>query len=164
MTGAEVGIRVMHGDPLGGEALALLAEAVEEARGRYPEFFVPGAPAPTNAPLVPGASFVLAAHGEAIVGCGALRPIDAATAEIKRMFVRRLARRQGVARAIVMQLLGDARALGYRSVRLETGNRQPEAIALYASCGFKRIEPFGPYVDDPTSVCFELALTDGSAA
>ncbi len=151
-------LTVLHADPLGADALALLAEAVEEARERYPEFFAPGAPAPTNAPLVTRASFVLARLQETVVGCGALRPIDADTAEIKRMFVRRSARRQGVARAIVAQLLDHARDFGYRTVRLETGNRQPEAIALYASCGFQRIAPFGPYVDDPTSVCFEHVL------
>jgi putative acetyltransferase len=44
------------------------------------------------------------------------------------------------------------------AVRLETGNRQPEAIALYEGCGFARIAPFGVYVGDPTSVCFELRL------
>lgn len=159
MSAAAGRVCVRPGDPLGAQALALLAEAVEEARLRYPEFFVEGAPAPTNAPLVPGASFVLASLGEAVVGCGALRPIDAGTAEIKRMFVQRSARRQGVARAIVMQLLADARQFGYRRVRLETGNRQPEAIALYAACGFERIAPFGPYVGDPTSVCFERVLS-----
>ena len=99
-------------DPLGDQALALLAEAVHEANQRYPELVVPGAPPPTNAPLVPRASFVLAAFDGAVVGCGALRPLDERTAEIKRMFVRRAARRQGVARAILAHLLVDARASG----------------------------------------------------
>jgi hypothetical protein len=63
-----------------------------------------------------------------------------------------------VARAIVAQLVQDAAEFGYSSVRRETGNRQPEAIALYAACGFVRIAPFGRYVDDPTSVCFERVL------
>jgi GNAT superfamily N-acetyltransferase len=129
-----------------------------QKRLRYPEFFIDGAPAPTNAPIVPRASFVLARLDNAVVGCGALRPLDATTAEIKRMFVRQGARRHGVARAIVAHLVHDAERFGYRSVRLETGNRQPEAIALYAACGFVRIAPFGRYVDDPTSVCFERVL------
>ena len=145
-------------DPLGDQALALLAEAVHEANQRYPELVVPGAPPPTNAPLVPRASFVLAAFDGAVVGCGALRPLDERTAEIKRMFVRRAARRQGVARAILAHLLVDARASGFHTVRLETGNRQPEAIALYEAAGFARISPYGPYVGDPTSVCFELRV------
>jgi GNAT superfamily N-acetyltransferase len=153
MTGAR--LTIVPADPLGRAALDLLAEAAAEARLRYPEFFADGAPAPTNAPSVPRSSFVLAHLDDAVVGCGALRPLDATTAEIKRMFVRQAARRHGVARAIVAQLVQDAAEFGYSSVRLETGNRQPEAIALYAACGFVRIAPFGRYVDDPTSVCFE---------
>jgi putative acetyltransferase len=46
----------------------------------------------------------------------------------------------------------------YRGIRLETGVRQPEAQQLYESMGFRRIEPFGPYVGNPTSVCFEKAV------
>jgi putative acetyltransferase len=151
-------LTVAAADPFGRAALDLIAEAAAEARLRYPEFFVAGAPAPTNAPIVPRASFVLAHLGDAVVGRGALRPLDATTAEIKRMFVRRAARRQGVARAIVDHLVSEAGRFGYQRVRLETGNRQPEAIALYAACGFARIAAFGPYVDDPTSVCFERGL------
>ena len=41
---------------------------------------------------------------------------------------------------------------------LETGNRQPEAIALNEAAGFQRIPAFGAYVDDPFSVCFEKSL------
>ncbi len=47
---------------------------------------------------------------------------------------------------------------GYLTLRLETGARQPEAIALYESHGFHRIPPYGPYVDDPLNICFEKEL------
>jgi GNAT superfamily N-acetyltransferase len=153
-----VNLRIEAADPLGAEALALLAEAAAEARQRYPEFFDPAAPPPTNAPLQRRAAFLLAWVDAVAVGCGALRPLEANTAELKRMFVRRGARRRGVARALVTALLARARDLDYAAVRLETGNRQPEAIALYEGCGFARIAPFGVYVGDPTSVCFELRL------
>lgn len=156
-------ILITPADPLCSHALCLLAEAVEEANLRYPEFVVPGAAPPTNAPPVPRSSFVLASLDDVVVGCGALRPLDASSgrqiAEIKRMFVLRAVRRQGVARAIVVHLLADALGFGFDTVRLETGNRQPEAQALYAALGFRRIAPFGRYVDDPTSVCFERELT-----
>lgn len=151
-------LTVVPADPLGQEALGLLAEAAAEARLRYPEFFVDGEPPPTNAPIGPRSCFVLAHLDGAVVGCGALRPRDATTAEIKRMFVRRAARRQGEARAIVAHLVHVAGRFGYRRVRLETGDRQPEAIALDAACGFARIAAFGPYVDAPTCVCFERVL------
>ncbi|MFO0272726.1 MAG: GNAT family N-acetyltransferase [Betaproteobacteria bacterium] len=155
-------LRIEAADPLGADALALLAEAAAEARQRYPEFFGPAAPPPTNAPLQPRAAFFLARGDAVAVGCGALRPLDATTAELTRMFVQRSARRRGLARALVTALLAQARDLDYAAVRLETGNRQPEAMALYASCGFARIAPFGAHVGDPTSVCFELRLAPAS--
>jgi hypothetical protein len=45
--------------------------------------------------------------------------------------------------------------MNYSTLRLETGYRQLPAIALYLRRGYRRIDPFGPYADDPTSVCFE---------
>lgn len=52
----------------------------------------------------------------------------------------------------------EAGALGYSFVRLETGRLQVEAIGLYVSTGFRRIPRYGPFVDDPKSVCFEKRL------
>jgi GNAT superfamily N-acetyltransferase len=72
--------------------------------------------------------------------------------------VIRDARRDGVARALLERLEQAARMLGYRQLVLETGVRQVPAIALYSRCGWRRIAPFGPYVGDPTSVCFGKAL------
>jgi hypothetical protein len=52
---------------------------------------------------------------------------------------------------------------GYEWLRLETGNRQGPAISLYERYGFSRIEPFGCYVQDPTSVCYELRVNTESS-
>ena len=52
----------------------------------------------------------------------------------------------------------EARSLGYRRVRLETGVHQDEALRLYRSSGFGEIPRYGPYVDDELSVCFEKLL------
>jgi ribosomal protein S18 acetylase RimI-like enzyme len=71
------------------------------------------------------------------------------------MFVLNGARRAGVARAILVALEQAAQRLGYSVMRLETGNRQQSAMALYESYGFIRIAPFGEYCNDPTSVCYE---------
>jgi hypothetical protein len=49
-------------------------------------------------------------------------------------------------------------------IRLETGNQQPEAIALYESHGFDRIPPFGKYVGDPVSLCFEKPVVGANVS
>ena len=74
------------------------------------------------------------------------------------MFVSRAARRQGAARAILRELEARATQFGYAVLRLETGDRQLPAMALYENCGFRRIAPFGEYENDPTSVCYEKAI------
>jgi len=48
--------------------------------------------------------------------------------------------------------------LGYGALRLETGDRQPEALGLYARAGFEPTPAYGPYVDDPHSVCLRKRL------
>jgi len=68
------------------------------------------------------------------------------------------ARRGGLGRAILRALEETADGFGYKLMRLETGNRQVPAMALYASYGFTRIEPFGEYVNAPTSVCYEKVV------
>jgi putative acetyltransferase len=80
------------------------------------------------------------------------------------MFVTLAARRCGLARVILAELEQRAHNLGYTVLRLETGNRQLPAMALYESFGFKRIPPFGEYVNDPTSVCFEKLVGMGGAS
>jgi len=145
-------------DPQCDDALALLAQAALEARALYPELFTPDTPLPTNAPALPRSVYLVAYAEERPVGCGALRPIDDITAEVRRVFVVAAQRRTGVACAVLAALQSHAHALDYRLLRLETGHRQQPAMAFYTSFGFRRIAPFGPYVDDPTSVCFEKDL------
>ena len=89
---------------------------------------------------------------------GALRRIDSRTGEIRRMFVTHAARREGVARALLARLEAEAIALGYRRLLLETGQRQKPAMALYRASGWRRTAAWGPYVGDPTSVCFGKTL------
>lgn len=149
---------IVEVDPQGPDALALLPEAVVEARALYPEWFPPGSPWPTNGPTPAGGSYVVAYDGDRPVACGALRPLDGQSAEVRRMFVTRDARRQGWASAVLAELERRALGLAYGVLRLETGCRQAPAMALYRSRGFIAIPPFGAYADDPTSVCFEKPL------
>ncbi|MBV9823752.1 MAG: GNAT family N-acetyltransferase [Actinobacteria bacterium] len=69
----------------------------------------------------------------------------APVAEVKRMYVVAGVRGRGYARAMLAHLEDTARQAGTRWLLLETGHRQPEAVQLYESCGYQRVEPFGYY-------------------
>jgi putative acetyltransferase len=103
-------------------------------------------------------AFVIARRDGAAIGCGAVRRIDGATAEIKRMYVSKVARGAGLGRKILDVLESHARALGVVRLVLETGEKQPEAIALYLRAGFLEIPYFGEYSDSKESVCYEKRL------
>lgn len=100
----------------------------------------------------------VAYSGDTPVACGALRELEPSAAEVKRMYVAPEARRIGAARRILAALEERADSLGYSAVRLGTGVRQPEAIALYESCGYRHIPCFGEYEGTELCVCFEKAL------
>ncbi len=118
-----------------------------------------GAP-PRDDEFVPPAGVFLAArsNGE-IVGCGGVCRLDDGVAELRRMYVAPSARGLGIGRQLLAALESEAFALGYSSIRLETGFRQRQAIGLYESAGFVRGDCWGPYLTDPKSVCYEKALT-----
>ena len=88
--------------------------------------------------------FFQARLGGAVVGCGGVA-FYADFAEVKRMFTRPEARRQGVAMAVLHHLETEARNAGYSVLRLETGIHQHESLALYERAGFERCEAFGDY-------------------
>lgn len=90
------------------------------------------------------------AGGQAI-GCGAI-VINPAYGELKRMYVDPQSRGAGAARKILALLESTAQSRGCKLIKLETGPSQPEALRLYASCGYERRGPFGDYTDDPLSV------------
>lgn len=109
--------------------------------------------------VAPGlGTFVIARANGKAVGCGALRRRDAATVEVKRMYVEPEMRGRGVARQILDHLESAARTMGAERLVLETGIYQEEAIGLYRVAGFETIECFDEYAGIPTSVCFEKVL------
>lgn len=142
-------------DPVGAVARQLIEDLCREMTTRYGTPPSPFSPAESNGDR---AIFLVARLEGRPVGCGALRPWDANTAEIKRMYVDPAFRRQGIARRVLLELEGHARRFNYRAIRLETGIRQPEAQQLYQSLGYHRIPTYGPYVGNVTSVCFEKSL------
>jgi putative acetyltransferase len=103
-------------------------------------------------------TFVIARLDGLAIGCGALRRLDEATVEVKRMYVEPDVRGRGVAKAILESLEHSASALGARRLVLETGIYQDEAIGLYRRVGFTQIDCFGEYAQVPTSICFEKTI------
>jgi GNAT superfamily N-acetyltransferase len=95
------------------------------------------------------------------VACGAFRPLEGEVCEIKRMFVAPDCRGRGYSRLVLAELERLAVGWGYTTARLETGDRQPEAIGLYEGAGYRRIPPYGIYVGSERSVCFEKQLVNG---
>jgi putative acetyltransferase len=90
----------------------------------------------------PDGALLLAHHEDAPTGCVALRRIDAAVCEMKRMFVYPRFHGKGVGRALGEAIIREAKSRGYSVMRLDTSVRQMEAQHLYASLGFKRIDPY----------------------
>jgi putative acetyltransferase len=103
-------------------------------------------------------SVIVAFDGDTPVGCGAFRPYDAASAEIKRMFVPPVHRGRGVARAVLAALEQWATERGSTRAVLETGVHQTEAIVMYRKAGYVSVENYGPYVGLPLSCCFAKTL------
>jgi GNAT superfamily N-acetyltransferase len=140
------------------DLLGLIGELNSELARQYPE---PGANHFRLDPdeVAPGRGVILIARWDGQpVGCGAVRLIDAGTAELKRMFARPTVRGRGVGRALLAALEAEARTLGARQLVLETGIRQSEAMGLYTSHGFVHMPPFGEYIDSPLSVCMQKPL------
>lgn len=139
------------------EVQSLMAELDDELVRRYPA----GTPVHGLAPrdVEDPDTIVLVARAEGrLVACGASRRLNDGSIEIKRIYVRPFLRGRGLGRRLLGELEARARAAGARRLVLETGVRQPEAIALYRSEGFSSIEPFGEYVGDEMSRCFEKRL------
>jgi GNAT superfamily N-acetyltransferase len=79
-------------------------------------------------------------------------------AEVKRMYVEPAARRQGLARLMLIHLEATARAAGADVMILETGTAQPEAMGLYEAAGYELVEPFGHYQGSPQNRCYARRL------
>ncbi|MEI7446876.1 MAG: GNAT family N-acetyltransferase [Burkholderiales bacterium] len=110
---------------------------------------LPGAYAP------PEGRLLLVRRGDEPVGCGALRPLGDGRCEMKRVFLRPSVRGAGLGERLVRRLCDEARAAGYRELRLDTLPSMTAAIALYERLGFVPIEP---YVHNPVPGARFLSL------
>ena len=95
-----------------------------------------------------------------LLGCGALKELDAKRGEIKSMLTAEKHLRRGVAAGLLEHIIGEARRRGYRRLSLETGSMEAfaPARALYQRFGFDYCGPFAGYVEDPYSVFMTKTL------
>jgi putative acetyltransferase len=113
-----------------------------------------------NALKTPDITFWSVRDGEQLLGCGALKELDAGHGEVKSMRTPQSMRRRGAGRAVLTHIIGVARERGYQRLSLETGAMAAFAPAqrLYQSFGFTFCPPFGGYRLDPNSVFMTLRL------
>lgn len=130
-------------------AVALIAEVQQEYVVRYGDQDQTPVDPAEFAP--PRGLFLVAYVDGTPAACGGWRASET-DVELKRMYVVPAFRGRGLARAVLGELERTALAAGYRRVILETGTKQPEAIALYTSSGYGPVPRFGYYADAPESV------------
>lgn len=90
----------------------------------------------------PDGALLVAKAGGALCGCVALRKIGDGVCEMKRLFVAGECRGTGIGRELVQRILGEARAKGYRLMRLDTLSAMKSALALYRSFGFRETSAY----------------------
>ena len=152
-------VAVGQDDPL---AEPLLAELAVEYATRYEvtesavSTWLRGYPADEFVP--PDGGLLIGLLDDQPVTGGAFCRFDAETAELKRIWTDSRSRRQGHARALLVELETEIAARGYRRVYLTTGDRQPEAEALYLSSGYERLAEPLPAEGDVFPIAFAKAL------
>ena len=102
---------------------------------------------------------VLLYENEKAIACGAMKELYADSMEIKRMYTVPEARGKGIASKILKELEKWAKGLGYKKCILETGKKQPEAVALYKKNGYSLIPNYGQYAGIENSLCFEKIIS-----
>jgi len=110
----------------------------------------------------PDGALLIAVHGDKIAGCVALRRLDTLVCEMKRLYVRPVARGAGLGRRLAREIIAIARDRGYSLMRLDTLYRLTQAMRLYESLGFHRTDPY--YANPlPGVVYWEMQLQPQAA-
>jgi GNAT superfamily N-acetyltransferase len=153
-------VAIEHGDPLAEPLLAELAVeyarrygATEEAVAKWLRSY------PAEEFAAPAGGMLIGLLDGAPVTGGAFRRFDAETAELKRIWTDSRYRLRGHAKALLVEMEAVIVARGYRNVYLTTGDRQPEAEALYLSSGYLRLAEPLPAEGEVYTVAFRKALS-----
>ncbi|MDO5293443.1 MAG: GNAT family N-acetyltransferase [bacterium] len=101
---------------------------------------------------------ILIYDGNRPIGCGSFKHYDQETMEIKRVFVEKEFRGQGLSKELLSRLEEKAKSKGYKYAVLETGKPLVAAMKLYKSIGYKVVPNYGPYKEMPNSICMEKEL------
>ena len=164
-TSAEVALR--DGTRARLRAVAYADPVAQELIGRVQQEYVQRYGGPDGAVVSPEefepphGVFLVAEVDGVPAACGAWRSLGDGSAEMKRVYVDPAFRRRGLAQVVVDAVEADAARAGVRSLVLNTGPEQPEALALYAVLGYTPVRPFGIYADEPRAVFLGKDLLPG---
>ncbi|WP_350279981.1 GNAT family N-acetyltransferase [Kribbella sp. HUAS MG21] len=145
------GVELRQAPPTDPDVLALTSAQQAELAATYGE----------DQPLValhPDIAFTVLALDGTPVGCVGLQPVAPGLGEIKRMYVAPAARGWGLSRVLLEALETQAKLAGLTRLRLETGTRQVEAIALYTNHGYRPTPPYPPFEHEVASLCYAKDL------
>ena len=145
-------------DLSGPEIAAFLADHVQEMRSVSPPESKHALD--LDALRIPEITFWSVSDAGLIVGCGALKRLDAVHAELKSMRTAPAVKRSGIASRLLAHILAEAVAMGFERISLETGSAPffEPARRLYEKFGFQYCQPFSNYIDDPNSTFMEKIL------
>ena len=90
----------------------------------------------------PDGTWLIAWRDRRAIGCGGLQRLDPETGEVRRIFLDESERGRGTGGRLLAELEEHARRLGYKRIRLTTGDAQPEALGMFQSAGYEEISPF----------------------
>ncbi|QYR23498.1 GNAT family N-acetyltransferase [Paenibacillus sp. sptzw28] len=149
-------LKLVDAAPDNTDLARLIKKLDEDLLQRYPADEIFGVD--FDDPNINEVAFIIAYSGEIPVGCGAIRPIDDDSTELKRFFVEREYRNKGIAKQILSALEAKAKGLGFNCIRLEAGTKQPEALSFYIKHGYYEIDKFGEYIECESSLCYEKRI------
>jgi putative acetyltransferase len=151
-------MKIAVDDLSGPEIAAFLTEHVREMRSVSPPESKHALD--LDALRAPEITFWSVSDAGLIVGCSALKRLDATHAELKSMRTAPAVKRSGIASLLLTHVITEAAAMGFTRISLETGSAAffEPARKLYEKFGFQYCEPFAHYIEDPLSVFMEKIL------